>query len=77
MASVLGDDVSTLHLKLAIEKQGEEAWSRFKRGRPEQEWYYRGMTDVLCTPHPGELEVPLCRELREEVEKVFGKEVRN
>jgi (p)ppGpp synthase/HD superfamily hydrolase len=60
-------------IERAIEALGEEAWSRFKRGRADQGWYYRGMLDVLCAPRPGEPEVPLCPELREEVEKVFGK----
>jgi (p)ppGpp synthase/HD superfamily hydrolase len=59
-------------IERAIEKIGEAAWSRFKRGRAEQEWYYRNMAEALCSPHPGEPEVPLCREFREEVERVFG-----
>lgn len=50
---------------------GEDVWTRFKRGRADQAWYYRNMADALCTPRPGEPEVPLCRELRDEVEKMF------
>ncbi|MEO8287483.1 MAG: HD domain-containing protein [Chloroflexota bacterium] len=53
------------------ETLGEEVWTRFKRGRTEQEWYYRSMADVLSITHPGEPGVPLSREFREEVEKVF------
>jgi (p)ppGpp synthase/HD superfamily hydrolase len=63
----------------ALDAQGEAAWSRFKRGRTEQEWYYRGLLAALCTPRPGEPEVPFCQELGDEVERVFEKksEVRN
>src|SRR5689334_15091995 len=30
------------------EDAGEGVWARFKRGRAEQEWYYRGLVDSLC-----------------------------
>ncbi len=64
-----------LHNLLSIESGygtlGEEVWSRFKRGRSQQEWYYRGMANALCTRHPGEPEVPFCREFRETVERMF------
>jgi (p)ppGpp synthase/HD superfamily hydrolase len=51
---------------------GDRVWERFKRGRKEQEWYYRGLVESLCSPHEGEDEVPFCKEFREEVERVFG-----
>jgi len=61
-----------LSIEQAHETLGEEVWSRFKRGRAQQEWYYRGMAGALCAPHPGEPPVPHCRELREAVERVFS-----
>jgi (p)ppGpp synthase/HD superfamily hydrolase len=57
----------------AREGAGENVWSRFKRGRAEQEWYYRGLVDSLCGPAGDGKEIPFCAEFREEVEKVFGK----
>jgi (p)ppGpp synthase/HD superfamily hydrolase len=59
-------------IERAIETLGEEVWTRFKRGRADQEWYYRAMLDVLCASRPGEPDIPLCREFRDEVERVFG-----
>ncbi len=55
----------------AYEQLGEEVWTRFKRGRKDQEWYYRTMAEVLCAPRPGEPPVPLCREFHDEVELMF------
>jgi (p)ppGpp synthase/HD superfamily hydrolase len=67
-----------LHNLLSIEHGyqtlSEEVWTRFKKGRSQQEWYYRGMAAAICTPHPGEPAVPLCRELREAVERMFPKQ---
>ncbi|MDQ3929184.1 MAG: HD domain-containing protein [Chloroflexota bacterium] len=51
---------------------GDRVWERFKRGRKEQEWYYRGLVEVLCSQREGEETIPFCGELREEVERVFG-----
>jgi (p)ppGpp synthase/HD superfamily hydrolase len=52
---------------------GEAVWDRFKRGRPEQEWYYRGLLESLCgAPGPDGREVPFCGELREEIDRLFG-----
>jgi (p)ppGpp synthase/HD superfamily hydrolase len=54
------------------DRQGDAIWSRFKRGRQEQEWYYRGLVASLCdTPADGP-EIPFCPALREEVERLFG-----
>jgi len=51
---------------------GDEIWKRFKRGRAEQEWYYRAMVEVLCgnTDHGGY--EALFHQLRKEVERFFG-----
>ena len=54
------------------EKLGEAVWSRFKRGRSEQEWYYRGLVQSLCDQREGEKEIPFCAEFRDEVERLFG-----
>jgi hypothetical protein len=52
---------------------GEEVWGRFKRGRVEQEWYYRGLVRSLCdVDDPSHGEIPFCPEFRELVEQVFG-----
>jgi (p)ppGpp synthase/HD superfamily hydrolase len=58
------------------EAVGEGVWERFKRGRAEQEWYYRGLVDSLCGGTGGASdgkEIPFCAEFREGVEKLFGK----
>jgi (p)ppGpp synthase/HD superfamily hydrolase len=60
-----------LAIEAAYEALGEEVWTRFKRGRTQQEWYYRGMANALCGSHPGEPPVPNCGELREAVERMF------
>lgn len=54
------------------ENMGDAVWSRFKRGRIEQEWYYRGLVESLCDQSEGKEEIPFCAEFRNEVEKVFG-----
>jgi (p)ppGpp synthase/HD superfamily hydrolase len=57
-----------------MEATGEAVWNRFKRGRAEQAWYYHGLVDSLCgaSAPPERPPVPFCRELREEVERLFG-----
>jgi (p)ppGpp synthase/HD superfamily hydrolase len=57
-----------------MESAGEDVWARFKRGRAEQAWYYHGLVGSLCGPSspPERPPVPFCRELREEVERLFG-----
>jgi (p)ppGpp synthase/HD superfamily hydrolase len=54
------------------QKVGDRVWERFKRGRKEQEWYYRGLVEVLCSQREGEDAIPFCREFSEEVERVFA-----
>lgn len=54
----------------AYRELGEEVWDRFKRGRREQEWYYRGLVVSLCGSDAEGL--PFCEELRREVEALFG-----
>ena len=56
------------------EKMGEHVWERFKRGRADQEWYYRGLVESLghCSNKPGY--ESLFQQLKSEVETLFGKE---
>ncbi len=52
---------------------GDAVWSRFKRGREKQEWYYRSLVAVLCdyTP-PDQPPVPFCAAFSALLEQVFG-----
>jgi (p)ppGpp synthase/HD superfamily hydrolase len=50
---------------------GDAVWSRFKRGRTEQAWYYRGLVQTLCD-QSGDDEIPFCGEFRALVDEVFG-----
>lgn len=52
---------------------GDAIWGRFKRGRAQQEWYYRSLAAVLCdyTP-PDQPQVPFCAIFSALVEQVFG-----
>ncbi len=51
---------------------GEGVWSRFKRGRAQQEWYYRGLVEALCAPREGEEPLPLCVDFAHVVDELFG-----
>jgi (p)ppGpp synthase/HD superfamily hydrolase len=59
-----------------MESSGEGVWARFKRGRAEQAWYYRGLVNSLCgqSSPPETPPVPFCSELRGLVERLFGPE---
>lgn len=53
--------------------EGEAVWSRFKRSRTAQAWYYRGLVDSLCNIVPeGQQPVPFCADFSALVERVFG-----
>jgi len=48
------DNIRSIREDLAL--RGEEAWSRFKRGREPQRWYYENLSAVFTsrlTAHPG------------------------
>ncbi|PLR92020.1 HD domain-containing protein [Bacillus sp. T33-2] len=47
---------------------GDSVWNRFKRGRLQQEWYYRSLVDSLGS----ESNFPLLEELRQEVDRLFS-----
>lgn len=55
-------------IKKDLEQYGEEAWSRFKRGRSSQEWYYKGLVES----HGYAARFALLDDLEDEVEEVFG-----
>lgn len=50
-----------------VERDGEQIWSRFKRGREQQAWYYRNVVESLSA----EKTFPLLEELKLEVERLF------
>ncbi|CAM3996896.1 HD domain-containing protein [Cohnella lubricantis] len=51
-----------------LQRYGEAAWSRFKRGRSSQEWYYKGLVESLGYNS----RFPMLDDLEDEVEDVFG-----
>ena len=57
----------------AQEEMGDKVWERFKRGRKEQEWYYRGLLGSLCGAESGQ-ELPFCVPVREVVDQLFSAE---
>lgn len=52
-----------------LERNGEEIWSRFKRGREKQRWYYASIVKELSGRKN---EFPLIEDLENEVLEVFG-----
>jgi len=50
---------------------GDKVWSRFKRGKKEQEWYYQGLVKSLCENDNKGDNSPLFQEFRSEVENLF------
>lgn len=50
-----------------LEHNGEEVWKKFKRGRRQQEWYYKNIVTSL-EQGPS---FPLLEKLRKEIELVF------
>jgi (p)ppGpp synthase/HD superfamily hydrolase len=55
-------------IKSDLAKYGEEAWTRFKRGRESQQWYYTGLVESLGFASRFEL----LDQLKDEVDGVFG-----
>ncbi|MGJ7911924.1 HD domain-containing protein [Neobacillus sp. LXY-1] len=51
------------------EQMGDEVWTRFKRGREKQEWYYRSVVDSLGD----QSEFELLGELRSAVGRLFNR----
>ena len=51
---------------------GDEVWSRFSRGKKEQEWYYRGLVKSLIAKDNSIANTPLFQEFRTIVEDLFS-----
>lgn len=67
---IVGDKLHNLRsIRVDLEEHGEKVWSRFKRGKEKQHWYYRSIVKAL---EHRKQEFSLIGELKREVEKVFG-----
>lgn len=55
-----------------IEELGEDLWKRFKRGRKEQEWYFRGCLEYACTGLREEQVPSFFKEYEKEVNVFFN-----
>jgi len=53
-------------------KNGDDIWKRFKRGKEKQEWYYRNLIESLNTKSDNKSYSILFKLLRDEVESLFG-----
>ena len=63
------DNIRSIHR--ALERDGDAVWSRFRRPKNAQAWYYRNLVDVFqrrVTEEPG---LSLYKTLQAEVEQVF------
>ena len=72
---VCADKLSNLRdISEDLEREGETAvFARFKRGKEEQEWLYRGCSEALAQLS----DLPMYKELTETVETVFCKRREN
>jgi (p)ppGpp synthase/HD superfamily hydrolase len=59
------------------ERLGDELWGRFKRGRREQEWYYRGIVESLFCGISAEEQPVIFKELQNEIDIVFRENKRS
>lgn len=57
-------------IRLDADLSGEQVWSRFRRGKEQQEWYYRNVIESLGYA----TKFPLLEELKNEVDQLFKKE---
>ena len=55
------------------EKIGDQVWERFRRGRSDQEWYYRGLVEGLCNRSDNQSYESLFQQLKSGVEALFRK----
>ncbi|QOY88747.1 HD domain-containing protein [Paludibaculum fermentans] len=55
-----------------IEKRGDHAWTRFRRGREQQRWYYESLAAVFSARLTGAPGAGLATLFRTEVQAVFG-----
>lgn len=54
-------------IRQGFEQSGEEVWSRFKRGKDQQEWYYKNVVKSLGY----NTKFPLLDELEKEINQLF------
>ncbi|CAM3800269.1 HD domain-containing protein [Mesobacillus thioparans] len=57
-------------IRLDSEKSGEEVWNRFRRGKEQQEWYYRSVLESLGYS----TKFPILKKLKNEVSLLFRKD---
>jgi len=53
------------------EKVGDQVWERFRKGRSDQEGYYRGLVESLCNRPDNQGHESLFQQLKSEVEDFF------
>jgi len=53
-------------------KVGESIWSRFKRPKEQQQWYYQALVDVFARRNENETTVSLYKQFASQVQAVFG-----
>ncbi|HNY40106.1 MAG TPA: HD domain-containing protein [Bryobacteraceae bacterium] len=63
------DNIRSIREDLAL--RGELTWTRFKRGREKQAWYYRSLSRVFGERMDGEAGRKLATEFEQEVRLVF------
>ena len=54
------------------EKIGDQVWERFRKGRSDQEGYYRGLVESLCNRSDNKGHESLFQQLKSEVQGFFG-----
>jgi (p)ppGpp synthase/HD superfamily hydrolase len=59
--------IATEHKKI-----GDQVWERFRKGRSDQEGYYRGLVESLCNRPDNQGHESLFQQLKSEVEDFFG-----
>ncbi len=52
---------------------GDKVWERFKRGKKEQEWYYKRLVISICDQPDIPENMTLFEQLKNEVENLFGR----
>jgi len=63
------DNIESIRASLA--RHGEAAWSRFKRGRDEQRWYYSALRDIYVSKLVDEPGASLAARFDAQVRAVF------
>ncbi|GER65852.1 phosphohydrolase [Weizmannia acidilactici] len=67
---VCADKIDNLRsIRDDIAREGDKVWSHFKRGKAKQEWYYRNIAASIGRNHA----FPLLKQLKTEIDLVFGK----